>query len=274
MKKIFTLFALMAIGFMASAQMRTVYVYIPGDGEHQFGLSVSPTYGAQRLSVTAKNYSDYNAEAYLVDGKVTNNIGFNAGLFYGYETLHGKTLEHGNHSTLYYGLIPFGGDITVNQDGTNKSYNLQYIAQHVFVHTNSFLTYRINEQITVSGGIGLGVDISLPSKVNVDGKPVDRANNSSDPWEGSLFGELLNMEFTFDVSAGMKYWLTDEWFLGASLQYCFYTLNMEKIVNDGDPTKWNYNGAISFDPVKNTATCNYYYPKSTLQLVFSIGYTW
>ena len=274
MKKHITLFALLAIGFMASAQMRTVYVYIPGDGEHQFGLSVAPTYGAQQFSVTAKDYSNYNGKTYPVEGLVTNHVGFNAGLFYGYETLHGKTLEHGNHSTLYYGLIPFGGDITVNQDGTNKSYNLQYVAQHVFVHSNSFLTYRINEQITVSGGIGLGVDLSLPGKVNIDGKPVERVNNFSDPWEGSIFGELLNMEFTFDVSAGMKYWLTDEWFLGARLQYCFYTLNMEKISNNGGTTKWNYNGSISFDPVENTATCHYYYPKSTLQLVLSVGYTW
>ena len=67
MKKHITLFALLAIGFMSNAQMRTVYVYIPGDGEHQFGLSVAPTYGAQQFSVTAKDYSDYKFTDNLID---------------------------------------------------------------------------------------------------------------------------------------------------------------------------------------------------------------
>lgn len=273
MKKSLILSALLAVGAMAGAQTTYQFVYIPGVGEHQFGLSVAPTFGVQQLSVSTRNFNSYDEDSYPVEGVATNSLGINAGFFYGYETVHGGTLEQGNHTTLLYSLNPFGGDVTLNHNGTPETHNFKYNSQRLLIHSTSFLTYRISEEISVSGGIGLGFGLSLPSQLKVDGEAIER-QKSSDIWGSSLFGSLLNMEFTFDVNVGMKYWLTDEFFLGARLQYCFYTLNLAKVSDNGNKSKWDYNGAIAFDPDNHTAICNYYYPKSLLQLVLSAGYTW
>ena len=274
MKKNLTFFAFLAICTLASAQMRTVVIYIPGVGEHQFGLSVAPTYSNQQFSMTAKNTDSYE-ENYKTDGVLTNNIGVNAGIFYGYETVHGNTFEQGNHTSILYCVNPFSGDISINHKGKNEQYKIDYLSQRVSLHSTSFLTYRISEQFTVSGGIGLGIGFTLSSDVKVDGQPQEKIQ-SDDPFGDSFF--FSTMQFDFDLSVGFKYWLTDEWFFGTRLQYTFYTLNMEKVMNkmtdENKGNKWDYNGNITFDPDNNKASCKYYYPRVPFQLVCSIGYTW
>lgn len=272
MKKNLILSVLLVIGAMANAQTMYQVIYIPGVGEHQFGLSVAPTFGAQQVGVTTRNFDSYDEGSYPVEDMLTNGLGVNAGIFYGYETLHGRTLEQGNYLSLLYSTNPFNGDVTLTRNRIPETHNFKYLAQRVLVHSTSFLTYRISDEISVSGGIGLGFGLSLPGQLKVDGEAIER-QKSSDPLGLPLFSSLRNMEFTFDINAGMKYWLTDEFFLGARLQYCFYTLNVEKVADD-DKSKWDYNGVISFDPDNHTATCNYYYPKSLVQLVLSVGLAW
>ena len=275
MKKAFIILSMMAVCAIAGAQSGFRYVYIPGAGERQFGFSLSPTYCAQHIVVKAEGFNSAlnKTVSYDVDGMVNNHLGYSAGLFYGYETTHGRALEWGNYASLYYGLNPFHGTVTINRNGVPEEHKISYTTQYIKLHVMPFLTYNINEEFSVSAGLGFSIAPTLSNKLKLDRQAVE---NISDQTENNLTMSILG--FNFDANVGMKYWLTDEWFIGARVQYSF--LNLLNILgreeNNSDFTNdalKEYNGAAKINLDNGTGNC-LLYPKNYIQTVFSIGYTW
>lgn len=256
----------------ARAQYRIVYQ--PGDGEHHFGLSLSPSYSTQNFGVTASAAgSDGKPVDLDVNGGISNNLGYNAGLFYGYETRHNRTIEFGNYFSVYYSVNPFVGTVTIEHNGQPESHEVQYNAQRILLHFNPFLSYMINDRFSVSAGIGVSFAPQFKSRIKMDGIALDRPKDNDTDVESTIMG-LFN--FHIDANAGMKYWFNDEWFCGLRLQYCFYTLSMLSLFDNGGQTDLNKfpNGIVKLNLDKATAAANYFLPKSTAQAVISVGYVW
>lgn len=276
MKKI--LIALTLLAFCQAVSAQTRIVYIPGDGERQFGFTLIPSFCNQYLTFNVNNQPlATNSSDYTSAGQLNNSMGFGGGIFYGYETTHGRTLEWGNYSTLYYNFLPFSGKMSWLADGKTAEHQVNYNAQRVMLHENPFLTYRINDQFSVSAGLGFALGILLNSKVSIDG-------NSFQPQKSSDFGDGVSwftsiFNFHIDANASVKYWFTDQWFCSARFQYCFYTLNFETFSSfseNGSNAKLDKKlaGNVKYDLNKGTVTPNYLIPRSMLQLALSIGYTW
>ncbi len=267
MKKLFLLLVMAAMLPSAFGQFRIIYV--PGDGEHQFGISLSPTYSSQLFGVGATA----GGADLETSGQLTNSIGVGAGLFYGYETRHNRTIEFGNYLSVYYTVNPFSGTVDVMRDGQRETHTVQYNAQRIVFHFNPFLSYMINEQLSVSAGLGASLGPQLLGRAKVDGSLVERPKNS-DESVASLILSLFNIPF--DVNAGVKYWFSDELFCGLRVQYCFYTLSMLSLFDEGSNLDLNKfpNGAVGLDLTGGTAVANYVLPKSTVQAVVSLGYVW
>lgn len=271
MKKIFTIFTLLALTVMVSAQT-TVWVYIPGDGERQIGFSLSPTFCGQHLQINAKGDDPvgYGELTYATDGMVNNLMGFNAGIFNGYETVWGRTIESGNYFSLYYGVNPFSGEVTIIRNNIPEKHKISYTTQHVQLHINPFITYNINEQFSVSLGIGMNITPNLNSKVKVDGETWERAKMDFDE---TLFLNILN--FYFDGNVGVKYWFTDDWFVMARFQYSFFSPINLVFKKDQEALNLlnNVNGSITLQMDQKTANSVILH-KNTFQAAFSIGYCW
>ena len=269
---VLTLCVLATMWQTATAQYRIIY--IPGDGERQFGLNISPSYSAQQFGVGASAVGpDGKILSLDVEGTINNNIGFSAGIFYGYETRHNRTLEFGNYASVYYSINPFSGTLNITRDGKAETHTVSYTAQRILLHFTPFLSYMINEQFSVSTGIGVSFAPQLKSKVRVDGKPAEEPAEESGAMESLLLG-LFN--FHFDANAGVKYWFSDEWYCGLRMQYCFYTLSMLSLFDSDNSIDLNHypNGVVNLDMDEGTAAARYFLPKSTLQAVLSIGYVW
>ena len=269
---VLTLFALTTMWQTATAQYRIIY--IPGDGERQFGISLSPSFSTQNFGVAASAAGlDGQSIDLKVDGGISNHLGFNAGLFYGYETRHNRTLEFGNYASVYYSINPFSGTVYITRDGIAEPHQVQYTAQRILIHFNPFLSFMINDQFSVSAGIGVSFAPQLKNKVKLDGIALERPKGNDANIESAILG-LFN--FHFDANAGVKYWFSDEWFCGLRLQYCFYTLGMLSLFdsdNSIDLSKYP-NGIADLDLDHGTAVANYFLPKSTAQAVISLGYVW
>ena len=148
MKRIIALLSLVALLSCAYAQY---IVYLPGAGERQFGVSLSPSYSPQYFGVSASAAGpDGMSHDLDVTGTLTNNYGFNAGLFYGYETRHNRTIEFGNYLSVFYGINPFSGTVNIARDGKTETHTLQYNAQRILLQANPFLSYMISDQFSVS----------------------------------------------------------------------------------------------------------------------------
>lgn len=271
MKKIFTLFALLTACIMGYAQTTYHVVYIPGDGERQFGFSLAPSFCNQHLNLFASNVDAAgNSFNYDINGSVNNLIGFNAGMFYGYETQWGRFIEWGNYTSLFYSITPFSSDVTFTHNGVTENHKIKYNAQQVILHINPFLSHRINEQFSVSLGLGASIAPRLTSKVSVDGQQLKEERNM----ETSLLQNLLNV--SFDVNAGVKYWFTDEWHVGLRMQYNFASLVSIFSKEDSesiDEALSTANGKLKMKLDKETAE-TLIFTKNSVQAVFSIGYTW
>ncbi|MBP5540513.1 MAG: hypothetical protein J6X88_02580 [Bacteroidales bacterium] len=269
MKKTFIFVTLLAAFAIVNAQTTYHVVYIPGDGERQFGFSLAPSFCGQHLGVNAQSYdaNTHNTVSYPTEGLVTNSLGINAGLFYGYETLWGNFIEWGNYSSVYYGLNPFSGEVTITRNGVAEKHNIQYTEQHITLHFNPFISHRFGDQLSVSLGLGLAISPRLPIDVQLDGNPLKR-NNSFDE---SMLINIFNI--SFDANACVKYWFSDEWFVGFRFQYGFASLLDLFSNEDTGEILDGCNGAINLNMDKGTARCTIL-PKNAIQTVFSIGYNW
>ncbi|MBR1834552.1 MAG: hypothetical protein IJ785_03500 [Bacteroidales bacterium] len=275
MKKIVLFLFLAACLQQVDAQIR--YIYVPGDGERQFGLSLTPSYCAQQMGVGITATGPTGTEQSLsTKGTIDNNVGFSAGLFYGYETRHNRTIEFGNYATVYYSINPFSGTVSVERDGKTEQHEVKYTAQRILLHFNPFLSYSINDQFSLSAGLGVSLAPQLKSKVRYDGKPMDLAAAKSSRFDAfeNLFMGLMN--FHFDANVGAKYWFSDQLFCGARLQYCFYTLSILSLFGkDGEADLSEYpNGVVNLNLANGTGTANYFLPGSKVQMVLSLGYVW
>lgn len=275
MKRITLLILLAALLPAAHAQRYTHIIYIPGDGEHHFGINVAPTYSPQYFGINAEGIGTNGRPVQLeTTGSLTGNFGLNAGLFYGYETRHGRTLEWGNYSSLYYSITPFSGSISVARDGQTTNHTLRYMAQRVVLHLNPFLSYLIDDQWSVSAGLGLSIGPQLGSSVSVDGTPFKRDGSDTESNLVSLIMGFINLNV--DANAGVKYWFTDEVFLGLRLQYTFFSFSSLSLFTDDQNVNLDEfpNGVASINLDDRTSLASYFLPKSSFQTVLSVGYVW
>lgn len=270
MKKTLVLVTLMAICTLANAQMSYRVIYIPGDGEHQFGVNFAPSFASQHLAVNANGIdaATGNAFSYDVDGMATNMMGVSLGLFYGYETVD-NTLNWGNYTSLAYGVNPFAGEVTLTHNGVSENHKVNLLLQQVTLHFNPFLAYRINDQFSVSAGLGIFVSPLLSSKVRVDGAALEKSSDM----ETSILMSLLNSGF--DANAGVKYWFSDELYVGLRIQYAFARLLniFGKDDSDDMDVLEKVNGNITFNLDEGTGRYTVL-PRNPIQAVFSVGFVW
>lgn len=274
MKKLFVFMALAAILQCAQAQRYTHIVYIPADGEHHFGFSVAPSFGRQTFGVGVEGAGTGTLSGQSdMWGSMTSDMGVGAGLFYGYETRHGRTLEWGNYTSLYYNVTPFGGTVAYGPGTEQTEHRLSYLAQRVVLHVNPFLAYVINDEWSVSAGVGLSVGPQLKSRVRVDGTPMAPDESSGMDFFNMVMG-FLNLNV--DANAGVKYWFGDDVFVGMRLQYTFFSLSSLALFDEeGDIDLEKFpNGVVALNPAKGTATARYFQPKNAFQAVVSVGYVW
>ena len=271
MKKIFTILSLLAACAMGYAQTTYHVVYIPGDGERQFGLSLAPSFSNQHLAVYASNVdADGKAFTYDVDGMANSLVGFNAGLFYGYETQWGNFIEWGNYTSLFYSITPFSNDVTFTHNGASETHKVKYNAQQVILHINPFLSHRFSDEISASLGLGTSLAPHLSSNASCDGQVLEAEKD----FETSLLQSIFN--FSFDVNAGVKYWFTEEWYAGLRVQYNFaslVSLFADEEGENADEVLDITNGSLRMNLDKQTSK-SILFNKKSIQAVFSIGYTW
>ena len=268
MKKSFIILTLMALCAMSCAQTYYHVVYRPGTGEHQFGFTLAPSFamGAQRLGVTVK---DVGAADYVdATGRLTNAMGVGAGVFYGYETV-GNTLDWGNYTSLSYAIAPFTGKVDFATGGVTGTHKVDYLVHQIQLQFNPFLAYRINDQFSVSAGLGLDICPWLPSKVRLDGEALE----SSDDSETTILKALLNSHI--DANVGVKYWFSDELFVGLRLQYGI--LNILDVIGgldeESEEVVGDINGVVGINLDNGTGRCTIL-PVKNLQAVFSVGFVW
>lgn len=260
----------MAFGAIVNAQTTYRLVYIPGTGEHQFGLNLAPSFPSQHLGVDAEGIDAVtnNTFSYDVDGLMTNAMGVSLGLFYGYETVD-WTINWGNYVSLAYGVNPFSGEVTMTHNGVSEKHKVSLLSQQLQLHFNPFLAYRISDQFSVSLGIGLCIAPLLPSKVKVDGQAMQKSADS----ESSIIMSLLNSYV--DANAGVKYWFSDDMYVGLRLQYAF--INALDIFGNTDSDDEDLlkqtNGAVKFNLDEGTGRYSIL-PLKHIQAVFSVGIVW
>lgn len=263
MRKTFILAALLAIAGIASAQ-NVRYVYIPGDGEHRLGLVLGPSFGQRLLYV-----GDGNATL-SETSSIMSSIGFNAGIRWGYETEWGRTVGFGNYVSLYYGMVPFSGEY-LGSDGL--SHKLKYNGQSAHIYESPNMTFDLNDQMKLSIGVGLDFGFAIPGKAKVDGVRMNRV--ASDEEDVDLLMSIFTIAIGFDGNVGYKYFLTDDFYVGARLQYNFYTLSLGSAWDaDEAPEGKGTAGIIAVDRSKSYASSIYLPDRQPVQLLFEIGYRW
>lgn len=270
MKRTLILAAIMALGAVVNAQMTYRVVYIPGEGEHQFGFNLAPSFPSQHLGVGAEGVdaATNSTFSYDVNGMMTNVMGVSLGMFYGYETVD-NTLNWGNYVSLAYGVNPFSGEVTLTHNGVSEKHKVSLLSQQVQLHFNPFLAYRISNQLSVSLGVGLCIAPLLPSKVTVDGQAMQKSANS----EASILMSLLNS--CLDANAGVKYWFSDDMYVGLRLQYAFFNALgiFGNTDSDDEDLLEHTNGALKFNLDEGTGRYSIL-PVNHIQAVLSVGFVW
>lgn len=273
MKKTAILMVAMALGMAASAQMTYRVVYVPGPGERQAGISLMPAFVPQHLNVegTWTDAVSGNPVSQVAGQRLSNLVSFGVGAFYGYETV-GHDFGWGNYTSLFYSVTPFSGTVTLSPNGTPEEHRLSFIAQHVRLQVNPFLSYRISDRFSVSAGLGLNLAPRIPSKVKMDGQALEKSDSGN---EESLVLSILG-GLALDVNAGVKYWFSDDMFVGLRMQYT--VLNVVDLLSrdsdeDADELLREVNGAVSLDLDNQTARTTLL-QRNSFQAVFSLGFVW
>ena len=275
MKKIILILLMVAAGWSAAAQFREVYVV--GEGERQIGFNVGTSYGyhqwlAFRPQAPGGSTATISCSA---DSMVRNNLGYQVGFFHGHETQHGSFLEWGGYFEAYYSVNPFHSKVAFTLNGQEQNVDVSYLLQRVMVHGMGFLSHRINDEFSVSLGMGLYVAPSFNTKLKVNGVEQTIANRD----EGETLIENILTSFGVDLNAGMKYWFSDSWFAGARLQYNITTLGLLKLfgkleLEEGEDYHTLPIGSVLYDVDSGTARHSALVPRNNMQLVLTIGHTW
>ena len=265
MKKQLILMAFMAMVGIAGAQMTTThYVYIPGDGEHRLGFVLGPGFGQKSLYVGDK---DTDPDKFI---PATSSLGFTAGLRWGYETEWGRTVGFGNFMALLYTFQPFSGQYT---DISSTSHTVKYTGQCAHLYESPNLTIDISDELKLSLGVGLDLRFTIPGKAKIDGVKMAKAEGDETGFD--ILETMILLSAGFDANVGCKYFLTEDFYVGARLQYNFYTLSLYRMMaEDSDDLPKNCAGIVNVDLDKNYATTLYLNDPQPVQLMFEIGYRW
>ena len=275
MKKIILILLMVAAGWSAAAQFREVLLL--REGERQIGFNVGTSYGYhQWLAFRPQAPGGSTATiSRTADSMVRNNLGYQVGFFWGHETQHGRFLEWGHYFEAYYSVNPFHSKVAFTLNGQEQNVDVSYLLQRVMVHAMGFLTHRINDEFSVSAGLGLYVAPSFNSKLKLNG--VEQTIVDRDKGE-TLIGNILT-SFGVDLNVGMKYWFSDTWFAGARLQYNITSVGLLKLFGKLElEDDVNFHtlpiGSVLYDVESGTARHSAFVPRNNMQLVFSIGHTW
>ena len=275
MKKIILILLMVAAGWSAAAQFREVYV--AGEGERQIGFNVGTSYGYHQW-LAFRPQAPQGSSATIscsADSMVRNNLGYQVGFFWGHETQHGRFLEWGHYFEAYYSVNPFHSKVAFTLNGQEQNVDVSYLLQRVMVHGMGFLSHRINDEFSVSVGLGLYVAPSFNSKLKLNGVEQTIADRD----KGETMIENILTSFGVDLNAGMKYWFSDTWFAGARLQYNITSLGLLKLfgkleLEEGEDYHTLPIGSVLYDVESGTARPPALVPRNNMQLVLSIGHTW
>lgn len=258
MKKNFMLLAFVATLGAASAQYYTTTTYLPQDGERQFGLVVTPNFGSQTLGF-AHEYPSSSTANILLDGSMSQGIGTEIGLYYGYETDHGGFLDFGAYLLVSYGINPFKGSVNVKDalTGLSQDYDVKYTSKAVMFRVSPFLAHRFGDNFVLDLGFDVAFALSLKGNLNFDGYTTSESSSSS----------LSLFRFMADPYVGAKYFLTDFFFVGARAGY--------RLGGDGkvDETVDEplYNGTIRMNVAEQTASSAYMFTPSKIMIQLMCG---
>ena len=270
MKKTFIVLAFMLLCAMANAQMTYHVVYIPGVGEQQSGINFAPSFDVQHLGVNADGVDAVtnNPFSYDVDGSLSNNIGINFSLFYGYETVD-RTINWGNNVSLAYSANPFSGEVTLSHNGVVEKHDVGVLVQQFKLRFHPFLSYRIKDNISVSAGLGITFSPIQLGKVKLDGQVVEKPSDAEATILSALFNSYL------DANVGVKYWFSDELFAGFGVRYAFAnTLDIfGSLSSEEENVLENTNGAVNLNMSEGTGRYTIL-PKHPVQAVFTVGFAW
>ena len=160
MKKIILILLMVAAGWSAAAQFREVPLL--REGERQIGFNVGTSYGYhQWLAFRPQAPGGSTATiSRTADSMVRNNLGYQVGFFWVHETQHDRFLETGHYFEAYYSVNPFHSKVAFTLNGQEQNVDVSYLLQRVMVHAMGFLSHRINDEFSVSVGLGLYVDHS------------------------------------------------------------------------------------------------------------------
>ena len=266
---------MVAAGWSAAAQFREVYV--AGEGERQIGFNVGTSYGYHQWLAFRPQAPQGSAATIScsADSMVRNNLGYQVGFFQGHETQHGRFLEWGHYFEAYYSVNPFHSKVAFTLNGQEQNVDVSYLLQRVMVHGMFFLSHRINDEFSVSVGLGLYVAPSFNSKLKLNGVEQTIADRD----KGETLIENILTSFGVDLNAGMKYWFSDSWFAGARLQYNITSLGLLKLfgkleLEEGEDYHTLPIGSVLYDVDSGTARHSALVPRNNMQIVFSIGHAW
>ena len=275
MKKIILILTMVAAGWSAAAQFREVPVL--REGERQIGFNVGTSYGYHQWLAFRPQAPEGSTATIsrTADSMVRNNLGYQVGFFHGHETQHGGFLEWGGYFEAYYSVNPFHSKVAFTLNGQEQNVDVSYLLQRVMVHGMGFLSHRINDEFSVSLGMGLYVAPSFNTKLKVNGVEQTIANRD----EGETLIENILTSFGVDLNVGMKYWFSDTWFAGARLQYNITSLGLLKLfgkleLEEGVDYHTLPIGSVLYDVESGTARHSALVPRNNMQLVLSIGHAW
>lgn len=249
MKQHVFFFALLLAAGIANAQ-QIRYIYHPGEGERQMGVILGPTIGSQSMLVRVDDNDQY----------INNLIGYTAGVFWGYETDHGRAIDFGNHASLLYTFQSFSGKLNYFDGTTTAITRVGFNGQQARFYENPFLSYRVNQQLILNAGVGIGLNVGIPSKYSRDGIV------------GKAQYNLLTQVFVdFDANIGARFYIADDLFIGAHVHWAFYSFDIRDLA-ESDMSK-DLVGGISF--VAEDGPNAVYMPSAKpFQVMLSFGHTW
>ncbi len=189
-------------------------------------------------------------------------------MFYGYETVN-RTINWGNYVSFAYSANPFSSEVTLTHNGVAEKHDVDVVVQQAKLRFNPFLSYRINDQLSVSAGIGLTFSPIQFGKVKLDGQALEKPDDA----ELTILSALLNSYF--DANAGVKYWFSDEFFVGLGVRYSFAnTLDIfGSLSGDEEELLENTNGAVNINMSEGTGRFTVL-PKHPIHAVLTVGFAW
>lgn len=275
MKKIFTLLLCLAAFSAVMAQTRTVYVYIPGDGEHRGGFSISPSFGSRLFAAQFSNgMSDavniYEGRRVAPRADLSNNLGFAIEGYWGYDTEHGNAVEWSQIHTIGFRYQAFKGSVT---DTFGRPHDVAVSAPSVYFRETPSLIIPLNDQFHLGIGIDVMLDFGLNSGVRVDG---DKYAWKEKP---SFLENLFTLGVDFGGVLSAEYFVSDEFYVGARFSYNFYSFNIQNLMQDADNdgstrVTDDYIGAVSLDQGAQQMKVVRFSTVLPFQLGLQVGFRW